>query len=222
VSALRQQLRLYAITDDVPDGLLDRAEAALRGGVTTIQLRLKGVEAREVYALARSLSELCRQHGALCIVNDRLDLALAAGAHGVHLGPGDLPVAAARAIVPASFLIGASAGTVEVALAHQRDGADYLGVGAVFDASASKPNASAPRGLEALASVVGGVGLPVVAIGGVDLARAPSCLAAGACGVAVIRGVFGQGEPVAVERAAAAFLRALSPLTADAALDQVR
>lgn len=210
MTPLAARLRLTTITDDLAEGLLERAEAALRGGATCIQLRLKGVDGRTLHDVASALVARCEAHGALCIVNDRVDVALAARAHGVHLGPHDLPVAAVRAIAPPPFLIGASAGTPEVALRHQRDGADYLGVGAIFDASGSKPDASAPRGLQGLAAVVDAVSIPIVAIGGVDLRSAPSCVEAGAAGVAVIRGVFGQGSPEAVERAAAAFAGALA------------
>lgn len=216
---LRQQLALYALTADAEDAedLLARAQAALEGGATALQLRAKHLDTRSLLDLTRALLALTRPRGALCIVNDRLDIALAAGADGVHLGPRDLPVQDARALAPPGFLIGASAGTLQDALGAQIDGADYLGVGAIFDASPSKPDASAPRGLNALRAVVARVALPVVAIGGVSEDTAADCIEAGAAGVAVIRGVLGQPTPDAV-RAGAQRLRA----RVDGALERQR
>ncbi|MBH23167.1 MAG: thiamine phosphate synthase [Myxococcales bacterium] len=203
------QLTLYAITDRPGEGLDERVEAALRGGATTIQLRLKGATAREVFAAAREVLPRCRWHGAPLIINDRLDIALAVGADGVHLGPDDLPVVEARRLAPDGFIVGGSAGTVEAAQALERAGADYLGVGAIFDARPSKSNASAPRGLEALAEVCAGVRIPVVAIGGVTRETAPRCVQAGAAGVAVIRAVFGSDDPLRITEAARSLRGAL-------------
>lgn len=198
--------RLYVITDRLDDGLPARAEAALSAGATTLQLRLKGCTARQTLAAARALKPLCAAHRATFIVNDRLDLALAAGADGVHLGPDDLPVAQARRLAPEGFLIGASAGSAEVARALVAEGADHLGVGAIFDARASKADASAPRGLEVLRAVRDAVSVPIVAIGGVTQDNAADCLLAGASGVAIIRAIMGAGSPAAV-RAATRSLR---------------
>ncbi len=200
---LRDQLRLLALTpdEDLPDLPL-RVQAALEGGATAVQLRVKGADTRRLLELTHALLQITRPRGALLFVNDRLDVALAAGADGVHLGPRDLPIAAARRLAPPGFLLGASAGHPDAARAATRDGADYLGVGAIFDAAPSKPDASPPRGTDLLRDVAAATHLPLVAIGGVSEATAPACLQAGAAGVAVIRALLGQPTPEAVRDAA--------------------
>ena len=208
---LRLNPLLYVITDRLDESLPQRVSAALKGGATALQLRCKGASAREVLAMGRSLGPLCKEAGVAFIVNDRLDLALACGADGVHLGPEDLPVDEARRLAPASFIVGASAGTPAEAMKLEALGASYLGVGAIFDARASKSDASPPRGLEALREVCASVRLPVVAIGGIGRQSAPSCLRVGAAGVAVIREVFSPVSPAGIERAAAAMKACLMP-----------
>ncbi|UCH35004.1 MAG: thiamine phosphate synthase [Armatimonadota bacterium] len=170
----------------------DVARAALAGGAKTIQLRDKGMAVRELFATARELREMCEQAGALFIVNDRLDVALAAQAHGVHLGDEDLPVADARRALAGwerrRFIIGASAATVKEAQQAVADGADYLGVGAMF-ATDTKPDAGAPVGPQRLAEIRREVSLPLVAIGGITIDNAADVVRAGADAVAVISAV---------------------------------
>jgi thiamine-phosphate pyrophosphorylase len=196
--------RLYVVLD--PQGLLpgadlmDVAAAALTGGARVLQLRDKTSGGGLLLDRARALTALCEAHGALCIINDRLDVALAAGAHGAHLGPDDLPMDAARRVAP-DLILGGSAGDVDRARWLVAAGADYLGVGAIFDASASKPNASAPRGPATLTSVTRAVSCPVVGIGGVSLDTIALVRDAGASGAAVIRAVCGQPDPAAAARA---------------------
>ena len=132
---LRRAMRLYVIPDrtvGAPLRLEEQARQALAGGATALQLRDKEADGGELFAEARQMLCLCRELGVPLFVNDRLDIALACGADGVHLGQGDLPVAEARRLAPRPFIIGASARTPEDADRAVRDGADYLGVGAVF------------------------------------------------------------------------------------------
>jgi thiamine-phosphate pyrophosphorylase len=190
-------VRLIAITDhirDGKDGLISRAAAAAHGGATCIQLRLKDVPARDLVGVAR---ELVRAVGVPVIVNDRADVAIAAGAAGVHLGPEDVPPSAIRKMAPAEFIIGASVGNDgEVAYAT---GADYVGIGPFF-ATGSKDDAGAPIGPEGFSRLAQAVGLPAVAIGGVTAENAAVAIAAGAVGIASIAGVFGSRDPAAAAR----------------------
>lgn len=190
-------LRLLAITDDLrdgPAGLVERARAAVRGGATMIQLRLKVATARELVEVARALVAAVP---APVLVNDRADVALAAGAAGVHLGVDDLPVEAVRSFSPPGFIIGASFGG-EDELAHAA-GADYVGIGPVHE-TASKSDAGTAIGVAGFSRLARLIGVPAVAIGGVGVADAPELMRAGAAGVAVIRAVFGAPDPEAAAR----------------------
>ncbi|MFL5538558.1 MAG: thiamine phosphate synthase [Longimicrobiaceae bacterium] len=203
-------LRLIVITDPgCGEGreIVDVVRAALRGGAPGIQLRGKEQPAREQVALARALLAETRAAGALLFVNDRLDVALAAGADGVHLGQDDLPVEAARRIVPAAFLVGISAETPELARAAERGGADYVGTGPVY-ATGSKADAGDAVGCGRVAAVAAAVRIPVVGIGGIDAANAGEVVAAGAAGVAVISAVMRAPDP---EHATRELLRAVGP-----------
>ncbi len=171
-----------------------------------LQVRLKDADSRTAVEVTRAIVAVAaRLDGPRVpvIVNDRLDVALAAGAHGVHLGADDLPVKAARAIVPAGFIIGASVGAPsEVANAVE---ADYVGIGPVY-ATATKADAGAAIGVEGLVALARQVAHPVVGIGGVTAANARAIVQAGAQGVAVVRAIFGAAD---VERAARAIRAAL-------------
>lgn len=191
--------RVYAILDPdfVQGNALERARALMAAGVGVLQLRDKRGDARKTYELGRALVEAARSRETLIIINDRLDVALAAGADGVHLGPNDVPVAAARRVVGERLILGASAGTPERAAALVAEGADYLGVGAIFEARAVKSDASSPQGPELLRAVRRQVGsaLPVVGIGGIDVQNAGQVAQAGASGVAVIRALCQADDP---------------------------
>ncbi|HVE79765.1 MAG TPA: thiamine phosphate synthase [Gemmatimonadaceae bacterium] len=191
-------LRLLAITDDLRDGregLVGRARAAVRGGATMVQLRLKGEDARTLVEVARALIATL---AVPVVVNDRADVALAAGAAGVHLGVDDLPPAAVRRVVPPEFIIGASVGDeAEVANAA---GADYAGIGPVW-VTASKADAGGAIGVEGFARLAGRLTIPSVAIGGVTAENAAAVAAAGAAGVAVIRALFAARDPEQAARA---------------------
>ena len=196
-------LRLVAITDDARDGidgLVARALAAERGGATMIQLRLKLVDARTLAAAGAALVGALRVP---LIVNDRVDVALACGAAGVHVGFDDLPVRVVRQITPPGFVVGASVGDdSEVANACE---ADYVGVGPLF-ATASKADAGPAIGAARAAELRQRCRRPAVAIGGITVENAAAALASGADGVAVIRSVFGDESP---ERAARELRRAI-------------
>ncbi len=188
------------VTDDALLGGRDPvavARAAERGGVTAVQLRLKRATARELAEIARALVAALRVP---VLVNDRPDVAIAAGAAGVHLGPDDLPVALARRIAPPGFIVGASVGTPEEAAGAA--GADYWGVGP-WRATSTKPDAGAALGPEGFRRTVAlATGTPCVAIGGVRPEDVPAVLAAGGAGVAVAAGILGAAD---VERAARSY-----------------
>ena len=149
--------------------------AALDGGVTCLQLREKTASAGEILALARTLLPLCRARWVPLLINDRVDIALAAGADGVHLGQEDLPLPEARALLGPDRILGATAHTVEEALRAQAEGADYLGVGAMFPICAA-------------------VSIPVVAIGGVNAQNLPTLAGTGIAGAAVVSAIFSQRD----------------------------
>lgn len=187
-------LRLVAITDDMrdgPDGLVSRALAAERGGATMVQLRLKGIDARTLAMVGSALVEAL---SVPLFVNDRLDVALACGAAGVHLGYDDLPVRTARLIAPPGFVIGASVGT-EAEVANGRD-ADYVGIGPVYP-TMSKDDAGSAIGVASLSRLKALCGRPAVGIGGITAANAAAVIAGGADGIALIRGLLGLPEPAA-------------------------
>ncbi|HEX5829415.1 MAG TPA: thiamine phosphate synthase [Gemmatimonadaceae bacterium] len=197
-------LTLLAITDDLrdgPDGLVARAAAAVRGGASMLQVRLKHVPPRELVEVARRLVAAVPVP---VLVNDRLDVALAAGAAGVHLGVDDLPVAAARRLAPTGFIVGASFGGEEE-LAHAA-GADYVGIGPVFG-TPSKLDAGDAIGVDGFVRLRRLIPCPAVAIGGVSEANAAQLMAAGADGIAVIRAVLSADDPEEAARRLRAAMR---------------
>ena len=187
------RLGLYVITCEDPEkgyGHLDVARAALYGGADALQLREKHLGGRDLYHLALGMRELVDESGGSCLffVNDRVDVAVAAHADGVHLGQEDVPATGARSLVGEDMVVGISATTVKEAERALTDGADYLGVGPVF-ATPSKPDAVAPIGIEGLMRIRKAVDLPIVAIGGIDTNNAEQVFQAGADGIAVISAV---------------------------------
>jgi thiamine-phosphate pyrophosphorylase len=206
---LSDRLRLTVITDEAlvrPRALADVVREALAAGAPAIQLRVKDVTARELLEAAVMLGPIIRSAKALFIVNDRLDVALAAGADGVHLGPDDPPVRDARAVATETlgaradaFVIGSSVDTPEEATQAEADEADYLGVGAVY-ATTNKSDAGDVIGLDGLRRVVKAVTIPVVAIGGITPERATAVAQTGASGCAVIGAVMGSSQPAEAVR----------------------
>jgi len=178
------------------------ARLALEGGASMLQWRDKRREKGDQLPQARALRELCRQHEALFIVNDYVDLALAVGAAGVHLGQHDLPVEAVRGIVPEGFIIGVSTNSAAEARAAEAASASYVAVGAIFPTASKAPERTRAASPAVLREVKSAVSVPVVAIGGIDASNVDEVIAAGADGVAVISAVCGADDV----RAAAAEL----------------
>lgn len=194
-------LRLYLVADPehARGDFVASVRAAARGGVTAVQLRAKRLTDRDQVELARRLMPICREAGIPLLINDRIDIALAAGADGVHLGVDDLPVGDARKIAGPSFLIGFSPETdAQIDDAHTA-GANYLGVGPVFG-TASKPDAGVALGLEAFQRRCSISPMPVVGIGGINRENARSVIDAGAAGIAVVSAILGAADPEAAAR----------------------
>jgi thiamine-phosphate pyrophosphorylase len=189
-------LRLYLCTDrglSLGRPLLETLEAAIAGGVTMVQLREKEASSREFYEIALNVRALTRQHGVPLVINDRPDIALAVEADGIHIGQSDLPLGVARKLVGNALFIGVSAGTPEEALAAQREGADYLGVGAVYP-TGSKADAGDAIGIAGLLAIRRAVSIPVVGIGGIGPRNAGEVKKTGAAGIAVISAILSQPD----------------------------
>lgn len=183
-------LTLYLVTDRRWLGgrtLAHCIEEAILGGASIIQLREKEICSRDYLELALEIKSVTGRHGIPLIINDRVDIALAAGAAGVHLGPDDLPVSIARRILGSDKIIGCSAASVEEALFYQGQGADYLGVGAVFPTATKSGTESVS--LAELAAVKSAVSIPIVAIGGITEANAAQVMEAGVDGAAVVSAI---------------------------------
>ena len=196
---------LYLVTDrSLSRGraTVEIVRAAVAGGVTCVQLREKEASAREFAAAARELVALLRPLGVPLIVNDRIDIALAAGADGVHVGQQDLSVADARRLGPPGWIVGVSAESLDDAVRAERDGADYVGVSPVY-ATPTKTDHAAPLGLDGLRAIRAATKLPLVAIGGLHAGNAREVIRAGADGLAVVSAIVAADDP----RAAAAELR---------------
>ncbi|HUE96858.1 MAG TPA: thiamine phosphate synthase [Longimicrobiaceae bacterium] len=186
---LSTRLSLMAITDPVAKpGLVPAAIEAIRAGAPALQIRWKGATARQLLSLADELRPVARATGALLIVNDRLDVAIAAHADGVHLGDDDIPLEVARRIAPTPFLIGRSVDTVADAIAAERDGADYIGAGPVHPTN-SKGDTGPIMGVEGISRICEAVTIPVLGIGGIAPGTAAEVVRAGAAGVAVLGGI---------------------------------
>lgn len=196
-------LRLIVVTDRklaAPRRVLDVVRECLEAGAPAVQLRDKDATARELFEQARELRALTAEFGALLFINDRLDVALAADADGVHLGPEDLPIGAARLAAPEPFLIGYSTNDPADAVRAQAEGASYIGCGAVFDTT-TKAEARGERiGPEGLAAVASAVEIPVVGIGGITPHNVRELVGTGAAGVAVARAVMAAERPGEVVR----------------------
>lgn len=197
---------LYVITEPALRDPIETAQAVLTAGVRLLQLRDKTSTTRELVQIGHALRTLTRQYEARLIVNDRLDVALAIEADGVHLGQDDLPAELARRIAGDGFIIGVSAETVEEARQAEAAGADYLGVGPMF-ATHTKPDAGTPVGPARLHAIKQAVRIPVFGIGGIIPENAPAVLHAGADGICVISAIVGASDPTAAARA---FLRMLA------------
>jgi len=200
-----QSARLYVITPDrPPDQIIDLARAVVRGGADVVQLRHKALARGQLLELALRFRDLTARAGVLFIVNDHADIALAAGADGVHLGPDDLGVDSARRIAPGGFLIGASASSPEAARKAVAAGADYIGSGPAFSTPIKKEKGViGPAGV---AAVTAAVDVPVFAIGGIEEANIAQVTALGLRRVCAIRAIAGAAGPEQATRRLRAML----------------
>jgi thiamine-phosphate pyrophosphorylase len=205
--------RLYVISaDGAPQEQAATLCAAIEGGADIVQLRNKVAAPADLVTAARQLVHYCHERGVVCIVNDHVDVAVEAGADGVHLGQDDAGVAGARRRLGNDRIIGRSTHTVEQAMSARAEGADYLGVGPVF-ATPTKPGRPA-TGVELLSAVADAVTLPWFAIGGVDASTIDAVLAAGATRVAVVRAVCAAVDPAAAALELKTRLEAWAPASA--------
>ncbi len=192
--------RLHVVSD-AREGrdALGVVAAAIAAGAPVVQVRAKDCSDRVLHDFARRVVELCTPIGVTCLVNDRVDVALAVGAAGTHLGAEDLPIAAVRRVAGPGHLIGGTARDPERAAALVAEGADYLGVGPVFR-TVTKAGLPAALGPAAIGAVARAVGVPVIAIGGVTAHHVPELVAAGAHGVAVVSAISDASHPVEATR----------------------
>ena len=198
--------RLHVLTD-TRDGrdALAVVTAALSAGAPVVQVRSKGGTDRALHELADRVARLCDEAGALCVVDDRPDIALAVGAGGTHLGAHDLPMDAARRVVGPGHVLGGTAREPRLARELVAAGATYLGVGPTA-ATSTKDGLPEPLGVAGVAAVAAAVDVPVIAIGGVTVEHVPALLAAGVHGVAVVAAVSAAADPAAATRALLAAL----------------
>lgn len=188
-------MTLYLVTEEsVPvNSLLKVAEQAIEGGVTIVQLREKNSSGKEFYEKAKALKELLDSYDIPLLINDRIDIAIAVNAAGVHIGQSDLPLATVKEIVPQSFIIGVSAGTLEEAKNAERDGATYIGVGSVFPTGTKEDAKLLPQGV--LEEITKTISIPVVAIGGITIENVDTLQHKGLAGVAVVSAIMKANNP---------------------------
>lgn len=169
-------------------------EEAIKGGVDCVQLREKNIDTREFVEIAQTIKYITDRYNVPLIINDRIDVALAVQAYGVHLGQDDMPLKIARKLVPHSMVIGISVSTVNEAIEAEKDGADYIGAGSVFPTS-TKDDISGIIGLEGLQEIKNAVNVPVIAIGGIQIHNAGDVIQHGADGIAVVSAIVTSDEP---------------------------
>ncbi|MGR6836068.1 thiamine phosphate synthase [Syntrophomonas erecta] len=187
---------LYLISDrSILQGrdLLAAVEASLKGGTTLVQLREKDISSREFYNLAIELKQLLQSYNIPLIINDRLDIALAVDAEGLHIGQDDLPIETARKILGPGKILGYSVSNVEEALYGEGHGADYLGAGSVYP-TGSKSDAGNPIGLQELTKIRQSVSIPIVGIGGIGINNIAEVKKTGVDGVSVISAILGSQD----------------------------
>lgn len=194
-------LSLYLVTNR--DGMsdeefFDKIEAALKGGVTLVQLREKTAPAREVIELAKKLIDLCHSYDVPLLVDDRVDIALAAGLDGVHLGADDMDVADARRILGNDKIVGSTAKSVDWAIAEEKKGADYLGVGAIYDTTTHVKTRR--TSVETLREINDSISIPTVAIGGLKLDNLDILKGSGASGISVVSAIMESDDPFKVSK----------------------
>lgn len=187
--------KLYLVTDDkklVGKDFFDAIQESVLGGVTLVQLREKNTGGREFYEKALKLKDILFKYNIPLIINDRIDIAIAVSAHGVHLGQKDIPVKVARELLGKNKIIGATANTVELAIKAEKDGADYIGAGALFYTDTK--NDTKKLSVEELTLITKAVNIPVVAIGGINSQNISFLENSGIKGVAVSSGILGETD----------------------------
>ncbi|NEZ49122.1 thiamine phosphate synthase [Clostridium botulinum] len=188
--------KLYLITDrSFLNGrsLAECVEDAIKGGVTLVQVREKNVSTRDFYNIAKEVQEVTTKYNVPLLINDRIDIALAINADGVHLGQSDMPIELARKILGKDKIIGISAGNVEEAIEAEKAGANYVGLGAVFF-TGTKKDIDEPIGLAGLKEITDNITIPSVAIGGINKENAKSVLATGVDGISVISAILKNND----------------------------
>ena len=191
----KKNMLLYAVTDRMWTGrqtLYEQVEAALRGGVTCVQLREKELSDREFLDEAVRMKKLCRKYGVPFFVNDNVDVAIKCGADGIHVGQEDMAAGEVRSLVGSGMMIGVSVHTVAEALEAVRNGADCLGVGAMFSTS-TKPDAGV-LSVKTLSDICHAVNIPVVAIGGLNRDNIGKLAGTGVAGVALVSAIFAADD----------------------------
>ncbi len=197
---------LYLVTDRSflkDKSIKEAVEEAIKGGVTLVQLREKEASSREFYKVALEIKEVTDKYKIPLIIDDRIDIAQAVDAAGVHLGQSDLPLKKAREILGKDKIIGISVGNVSEAKEAENDGADYLGIGTIFF-TGTKKDIKTPIGIEGLTEIVRSINIPSVAIGGIDQNNVKDVMSSGTNGVAVISAILGQKN---IQRAAEEFTK---------------
>ena len=187
--------KIYLVTDEkacLEKDFYACIEEAIKGGVKIVQLREKNISTKDFYEKALKVKEICKNYGALFIINDRLDIAQAVGADGVHLGQSDMPIEEARKILKDKFLIGATARNIEEAKKVELSGADYIGSGAIFGTS-TKDNAKKLE-MEELKKIVASVKIPVFAIGGININNVGSLKNIGLQGICAVSGILSEKD----------------------------
>jgi len=187
--------KIYLVTDEkacLEKDFYSCIEEAIKGGVGIVQLREKNISTKDFYEKALKVKEICKNYGALFIINDRLDIAQAVGADGVHLGQSDMPIEKARKILKDKFLIGATARNIEEAKRAELLGADYIGSGAIFGTS-TKDNAKKLE-MEELKKIVASVKIPVFAIGGININNVGILKNIGLQGICSVSGILSEKD----------------------------
>ena len=191
MKSVKEMMLLYAVTDRCWVGkqtLAEQVEDALRGGITCLQLREKELDSEEFLSEANQIKKLCKDHDVPFIINDNVEVALKCGADGIHVGQHDMKLENVKALTGGNMIIGVSAQTVEQAKEAEKNGADYLGVGAMFS-TGTKPDAD-DVSYETLKAICSAVSIPVVAIGGINKENIMQLSGSGADGVALVSAIF--------------------------------
>ena len=193
---MKLDLSLYLVTDKrnkTDEEFLEIIEEAIKGGTTVVQIREKEGETLDFYNLALKVKEITSKYNVPLIVNDRIDVALAIKSEGVHIGQTDMPADVARSLIGDEMILGVSASTVKEARKAEKDGADYIGTGAVFPTATKDDAPSITK--DDLKEVTGSINIPTVAIGGITLENASELAGNGIAGISVVSAIMNSEDP---------------------------